>query len=220
MRIIPNDLQQSVGQFGLQCGNTQVNKQFVQDGRLKFHLKEWEEITSNKFILDVVQGYVIEFISVLIQSSQPKQPKLEKHEEIALNALLEGLLQKRVIEKCAHEAGEFISPVFLGPKKNGKYRMILNLKNQVHLSYPLQDGYTSIMYQLNDKELLYGLAGLNRCILFSFHKPRFAEVFEISSRQSIIQIYYIAKWFELCTPYFCQTHETSAFHFANSRSCF
>ena len=129
MKIIPNDLQQSVGQFGLQCGNTQVNKQFVQAGRLKFHLKEWEEITSNKFILDVVQGYVIEFISVLIQSSQPKQPKLEKHEEIALNALLEGLLQKRVIEKCAHEAGEFFSPVFLGPKKNGKYRMILNLKS-------------------------------------------------------------------------------------------
>lgn len=79
--------------------------------------------------MDIVQGYVIEFISVPIQSSQPKQPKLEKHEEIALNALLEELLQKRVIEKCVHEAGEFISPVFLRPKKNGKYRMILNLKN-------------------------------------------------------------------------------------------
>ena len=129
VRIMPNDLQQSVGQFGSQCGNTQVNKQFVQAGRLKFHLKEWEEITSNKFILDIVQGYLIEFISVPIQSSQPKQPKLDKHEEIALNVLLEELLQKRVIEKCAHEAGKFVSPVFLRPKKNGEYRMILNLKN-------------------------------------------------------------------------------------------
>ena len=86
---MPNDLQQSVGQLGSQCGNTQVNKQFVQAGRLKFHLKEWEEITSNKFMSDIVQGYVIEFNLVPIQSSQPKQPKLEKHEEIALNALLE-----------------------------------------------------------------------------------------------------------------------------------
>ena len=129
MRIIRNDLQQSVGQPSSQCGNTQVNKQFVQAGRLKFHLKEWEEITSNKFILDIVQGYVIEFTSVPIQSSQTKQPKLEKHGEIALNALLEELLQKRVLEKCAHEAGEFISSVILRPKKNGKYRMILNLKN-------------------------------------------------------------------------------------------
>ena len=117
MRIISNDLKQSVGQSCSQCGNTQVNKQFVQAGRLKFHLKEWEEITSNKFILDIVQ------------SSQPKQPKLEKHGEIALNALLEELLQKRVLGKCAHEAGEFISPVILRPKKNGKCRMMLNLKN-------------------------------------------------------------------------------------------
>ena len=56
---------------------------------VKLHLKAWKEITSNKFILDIVQGYVIEFTSVPIQSSQPKQPKFEKHEEIALNALLE-----------------------------------------------------------------------------------------------------------------------------------
>ena len=62
----------------------QVNKHFVQAGRLNFRLKEWEKITSDKFILDIVQGYVIEFTSVPIQSSQPKQPKLKKHEEIAL----------------------------------------------------------------------------------------------------------------------------------------
>ena len=74
VRTIPNDLQQSVGQSSLQCGNPQVNKQVEQAGRLKFHLKEWKEITSNKFILDIVQGYVIEFTSVPIQSSQPKQP--------------------------------------------------------------------------------------------------------------------------------------------------
>ena len=73
MRIIPNNLQQSVGQSSSQCGNIQVNKQFVQAGRLKFHLIEWEEITSNKFILDNVQEYVIEFASVPIQTSQPKQ---------------------------------------------------------------------------------------------------------------------------------------------------
>ena len=133
VRIIPNDLQQSVGQPSSQCGNTQVNKLFVQAGRLKFHLKEWEEITSNKFILDIVQGYVIEFTSVPIQSSQTKQPKLEKHGEIALNALLEELLQKRVLEKFAHEAGEFISSVILRPKKNGKYRMILNLRRRSDL---------------------------------------------------------------------------------------
>ena len=67
---MPNDLQQSVGQLGSQCGNTQVNKQFVQAGRLKFHLKEWEEITSNKFILDIVQGYVIEYTELSTQTTK------------------------------------------------------------------------------------------------------------------------------------------------------
>ena len=33
-----------------------------------------------------------------------------------------------IIERCAHEDGDFISPVFLRPKKNGKYRLMLNLK--------------------------------------------------------------------------------------------
>ena len=65
-----------------------------------------------------MQEYVIEFASVPTGTSQPKQPKLEKHVEIALNALLEDFfLQKRAIEKCAHEAGEFISQVFFAPKE-------------------------------------------------------------------------------------------------------
>ena len=35
---------------------------------------------------------------------------------------------KGVIEQCSHENGEFISNIFLGEKKDGSHRMILNLK--------------------------------------------------------------------------------------------
>lgn len=35
-----------------------------------------------------------------------------------------------VIETCTHEPGEFVSPIFLRPKKNGAFRMILNLKDR------------------------------------------------------------------------------------------
>ena len=56
VRIIPNDLQQSAGQFGSQCGNTQVNKQFVQAGRLKFHLKEWEELHVTNLFWTLCRG--------------------------------------------------------------------------------------------------------------------------------------------------------------------
>ena len=34
-----------------------------------------------------------------------------------------------VIEDCSHSSGEFVSPIFLRPKKNGTFRMILNLKD-------------------------------------------------------------------------------------------
>ena len=39
------------------------------------------------------------------------------------------LLQKGVIEEANHSTGEFLSNVFLRPKKDGSFRMILNLKN-------------------------------------------------------------------------------------------
>ena len=100
----------------------------MQAGQLKFHLRQWEKITSDKVSLDIVKGYKIDFISVPTQNIPPQQPKLEENEERALKTPLEELLQKGVIEECFHEEGEFISPISLRPKKNGKYRMILNLK--------------------------------------------------------------------------------------------
>ena len=46
------------------------------------------------------------------------------------------LLQKAVIVETIHEPGEFISSVFVRPKKDGSHRMILNLKNpNKHVQY-------------------------------------------------------------------------------------
>ena len=42
---------------------------------------------------------------------------------------IEKLLAKQVIAKCAHESGEYISPIFVQLKHDGTYRLILNLKN-------------------------------------------------------------------------------------------
>ena len=46
------------------------------------------------------------------------------------------LLKKGVIQPCQHEVGEFISPVFTRPKKDGSLRMILTLKSfNVHVTH-------------------------------------------------------------------------------------
>ena len=65
----------------------------MQAGRLKFHHEKWTKITSDKVILDIVKGYHIDFISAPFQDHPPKQPTLDKHEEIALNALLTELIK-------------------------------------------------------------------------------------------------------------------------------
>lgn len=39
------------------------------------------------------------------------------------------LLEKAAIVETSHEPREFISSVFVRPKKDGSHRMILNLKN-------------------------------------------------------------------------------------------
>ena len=81
-------------------------------------IKQGQTITSDKVILDIVKCYKLDFITMPTQAFPPQQPKFEKHEEMALNTLLEELIQKGVIVKCFHEDGEFISPVFLRHKKN------------------------------------------------------------------------------------------------------
>ena len=49
---------------------------------------------------------------------------------------IEKLLQKGVIVAIRHEKGEFISPIFITPKKDSFFRLILNLKRlNAHVEY-------------------------------------------------------------------------------------
>ena len=46
----------------------------------------------------------------------------------AIDLEVHKLLKKAVISQTLHEPGEFISRIFVRPKKDGTYRLILNLK--------------------------------------------------------------------------------------------
>ena len=86
------------------------------------------KITSDKFILNLVRnGIFIEFKDFKSQSEVPKQYNFSQLEHQAILNEISSLLKKGVIKKVKHCAGEFISNVFVRPKRDGKYRMILNL---------------------------------------------------------------------------------------------
>ena len=110
---------------GLIVGKQQIFKA----GRLVEFLPMWREITSDLNILQYVHGVKISFIEGIVPWQQAYRPSVfngQQH-EIVQNEI-QSLLLKGVLRESHSETGEFVSTIFLRPKYDGSFRMILNLK--------------------------------------------------------------------------------------------
>ena len=99
-----------------------------QAGKLSHKLCEWRKLTSDSEVLCTIWGEEIEFSSLPYQLKAPKQNTFSVLEQLAVEQEIKKLLAKGVIVQSTHEQDEFISPIFLRPKPDGSYRMILNLR--------------------------------------------------------------------------------------------
>ena len=97
-------------------------------GRIRYFIENWKHITNDVNILNIVKGYQIEFSGLPVQYTA-RETRLCKHEGEILDEEIIKLMNKGVIEMTSHCTGEFISTVFLRPKKTGGHRMILNLSD-------------------------------------------------------------------------------------------
>ena len=107
------------------------NKPLFKAGQIGKCLSTWQTITSDPFILNLVQGshIPIEDFDNLEQISGIIPPNTVKGCQIDfVDQEVEKLLLMEVIELSNHEKGEIISPIFLVDKPDGSFRMILNLK--------------------------------------------------------------------------------------------
>ena len=78
----------------------------------------------------VILNFPVHLFSILCQRT------ISLGQKHSVKTLIHDLLQKGVIQESFHEEGEIISSIFICPKKNGKYRFILNLKNlNKYISY-------------------------------------------------------------------------------------
>ena len=102
-----------------------------QGGRLVEFAEKWKEITQDPEILSTVQGLAIEFDDVqeLGKQIEIRQHKLTESEKKVIDSEIKKLASKKVITQCQPEPQQFVSPIFVRPKKDGTHRMILNLKN-------------------------------------------------------------------------------------------
>ena len=96
-------------------------------GQTKFKIEEWKNITTDETVLNLIRGVEIDFTeeppcTAYVENRFSKEESLEIEKEI------QELIKKEVISICERKEGDFISPIFTRPKKDGKVRLILNLK--------------------------------------------------------------------------------------------
>lgn len=98
-------------------------------GQISKCLTKWESITSDSTILQTVKGEKIEFSGPPPTQYTCSSNSIAKEHASEIDNEINSLIKKQVIKECNHVHGEFLSPIFSVPKKNGKIRLILNLKH-------------------------------------------------------------------------------------------
>ena len=90
--------------------------------RLKQFVSVWQTITFDysTCILSSIKGVKIEFVDYPKQTMIPREYNFDATEFVIIDKQIEKFLQTGVIET---------TKIFIRPKKDGSYRLILNLKN-------------------------------------------------------------------------------------------
>ena len=88
-------------------------------GRLKYFISIWEKITGDPWVLQVVQGYQIEFVKPFVQTSPARLPALTPAVETVLDQEVKELLEKQAVHPVDHklQTEGFVSSMFFSPKK-------------------------------------------------------------------------------------------------------
>ena len=107
-------------------------------GSLRYFLDEWRKFTRDPVILDIVKGCHLDInvndITHLFQ--EELEYVFSNAEQCFISEEIKKLLELKVIKVTRRMENQVISPIFLRPKKDGGYRMVLNLeKLNKHIPY-------------------------------------------------------------------------------------
>ena len=96
-------------------------------GHITHCLQAWKRITSDREIISTVTRLKIDFHTTPTQHYNPHSKRTYEETRI-IDSEIQKLLAKKVIEPIEHSENEIISKIFVREKKDGTFRMILNLK--------------------------------------------------------------------------------------------
>ena len=97
-------------------------------GQIVEHIQKWQKLSSDKFILQIVRGDTIEFENNVLTKHHAKNRSFSPKEEVEIQVILEEMLDNRILRETTHKSAEFVSPICIVKKLDGRVRLILNLK--------------------------------------------------------------------------------------------
>ena len=96
-------------------------------GQTAKYWHEWTKLTSDAQILADIQGITIECTEIPVQhklrGSSPDDPNFKD-----IDAAVHKLHRKEIVNVTDYVSGQIVSDIFPHPKKDGTYRLILNLR--------------------------------------------------------------------------------------------
>jgi hypothetical protein len=86
-------------------------------------------LTSDRYILQTIKGHIIDFNQAPFQPYLPRQCNFNIEQCKVIEKEISDLCNRNIIATCGREPDDFISNIFLRPKKDGSHRLILNLSD-------------------------------------------------------------------------------------------
>lgn len=85
-------------------------------------------MTNDQWVLDVIAGFKIPFVSSPFQKNIPNEIPFPPDQWHVVDTEINNLLEKGAIVRSDEERGQFISTIFIVPKPGGKFRPVINLR--------------------------------------------------------------------------------------------
>ena len=94
-------------------------------GGLREYYNQWQALTSDPEILQMILGQPIEFARTPYQRVVPREKKtLDLDEQHVIDTEIDKLLAKGAITPSSHEEGEYISPFFTRAKNDSSFTYV------------------------------------------------------------------------------------------------
>ena len=91
--------------------------------------ENWRKSSGDPNILEIVQGWKLSLIKKTHQIREPKGNNMSETERLILEREVTSMLKKGAIKEVTSQKHQFLSTIFVRPKKEkNKYRPIINLK--------------------------------------------------------------------------------------------